>query len=127
MKGIWFYLIILFLACFIVVAEDVPISGFTIWNMTPLIISLVIYLIGIKQGGIKNIYGAYGFLIGSMLLSGYIHLAWLFGWGNIHSGSTAGLIFIFIPIYSLITGAIGYGMGRATANNKSNSTTTNTQ
>ncbi|TCK18561.1 hypothetical protein DFR30_1840 [Thiogranum longum] len=58
------------------------------------------------------LWGAVGFLVGSMALSGYIHLAWIFDWGESRTGSsTAGLIFIFIPIYVLISGGIGYLIG----------------
>ena len=46
-------------------------------------------------------------------------MAWFFNWNDIKTGSsTAGLIFIFIPIYSLISGGIGYLIGRVIASDK---------
>jgi len=117
MKKYFFYLVLIVLAIFIYVTEEVSFDLFTIWNMLPLIISLILYKYGQKQE--IKIYGAYGFLIGGMILSGYFHMAWFFNWDGIKTGSsTSGLIFIFIPIYSLIPGGIGYFVGRSFAKNK---------
>ncbi len=119
MKGYIFYIVLIALSLFIYITEEASFNVFTIWNMLPLIISLAIYKLGHKQGTKTNIYGAYGFLIGCMLLTGYIHLAWFFDWeGTKTASSTAGLIFIFIPIYSLIPGGIGYFIGRGIASDK---------
>ena len=85
--------------------------------MLPLIISYFIYISALKNGGSQ--YSTYGFLIGSMLLSGYIHMAWLLDWdGTGTSSSTSGLIFIFIPLYSLIPGGIGFAIGQIIARGK---------
>ncbi len=100
-----FYLILLILAWFIYFTEGVPINMFTLWNMLPLLVSLLIYQFG-------SSYGAYSFLLGSMMLSGYLHLAWMFGWGEINSDSTSALIFVVIPVFSLIAGGIGYAVGK---------------
>jgi len=117
MKKYFFYIVLIALAIFIYIAEDVLFNPFAIWNMLPLIISFAIY----RQETKTNLYRAYGFLIGSMVLSGYIHMAWFFNWNDIKTGSsTAGLIFIFIPIYSLISGGIGYLIGRVIASDKKN-------
>ncbi len=100
-----FYITLLLLAYFIYFTEGVPINMFTFWNMLPLLASFLIYQFGSK-------YGAYSFLLGSMMLSGYLHLAWMFGWGDINSDSTSALIFVVIPIFSLIAGGIGYAVGK---------------
>jgi hypothetical protein len=105
MQKILFYIILLILAYFIYFTEGVTINLFTLWNMLPLFISLLIYLFG-------SSYNAYSFLFGSMLLSGYLHLAWFFGWGDIDSDSTSALIFVVIPVFSLIAGGIGFTVGR---------------
>jgi len=100
-----FYITLLILAYFIYFAEGVAVNIFTIWNMLPLFVSLLIYHFGSK-------YSAYSFLFGSMVLSGYVHIAWLFNWNAINYGSTSALIFVVIPIYSLFAGGISYAVGR---------------
>ena len=111
-KEHYFYLTLACVAVFIYYAEGVTFNIFTVWNMLPVFISFAIYQSARRNN--KSFYGAYGFLIGSMLLSGYFHLAWIFDWGDSKTGSsTSGLIFIFIPIYSLITGVIGYAIGKS--------------
>jgi hypothetical protein len=40
------------------------------------------------------------------------HLAWYFDWQGTKTGSsTSGLIFIFLPLYAVILGGIGYLFG----------------
>ncbi len=117
MKKNAFYITLIILAIFVYVSEGVSFNAFTAWNMLPLIISYFLYLAPTKKG--TSLYGAYGFLIGSMLLSGYIHMAWLFDWGGTKTGSsTSGLIFIFIPIYSLVSGGLGMAIGKGIAHGK---------
>jgi hypothetical protein len=114
MKHYVFFIVLIVLAIFIYISEGVPFNGFTVWNMLPLFISLVLY-----TSRKKSYYGAYGFLIGSMLLSGFFHLAWLFDWwGSATGSSTGGFIFIFIPIYALIPGGLGLVFGNRMARNK---------
>ncbi len=100
-----FYITLLLLAYFIYFTEGVAINMFTIWNTLPLLVSLLIYQFGSR-------YGAYSFLSGSMMLSGYLHLAWFFNWGDISSDSTSALIFVVIPVFSLVAGGIGYVVGK---------------
>lgn len=110
LETIMFYLIIASLAVFLVVAEGVGINLFTVWNLLPLAIAVVVYLLARKRG--KSLFGAYGFLLGSMLVSGLTHLAWMTDWNGTMSGSsTSALIFLFIPIYSVIAGLIGWLAG----------------
>ncbi len=105
MQKPFFYIALLLLAYFIYFTEGVPINMFTFWNMLPLFVSLLIYQFG-------SPYSAYSFLLGSMMLSVYLHLAWMFSWGDINSDSTSALIFVVIPIFSLIAGGIGYAVGK---------------
>jgi len=105
MQKILFYIILLTLGYFIYFTEGVAINLFTLWNMLPLFIGLLIYVFA-------SPYNAYSFLFGSMLLSGYLHLAWFFGWGDIDSDSTSAVIFVLIPVFSLIAGGIGFTVGR---------------
>jgi hypothetical protein len=93
------------------VSEGIPFNEFTAWNMLPLFISFILYFAAVAKG--KPLHKAYGFLLGSMLLSVFFHLAWLFDWWGSKTGSsTAGLIFIFIPIYSLVSGAFGVAISK---------------
>ncbi len=100
-----FYLTLVILAYFIYFTEGVAVNIFTIWNMLPLFVSLLIFRFASQ-------HAAYSFLLGSMMLSGYMHLAWLFSWGDIKQGSTSALIFVVIPVFSLFAGGIGYAIGR---------------
>lgn len=118
-----FTIILVALGVFIYVAEGVTINPFAVWNGLPLYVSYALYKNGKKSESRAKSWGAVGFLVGGMALSGYIHLAWMFDWGELKNGSsTASLIFIFIPIYALITGGIGYfigwGLGRVPASNE---------
>ncbi len=109
-----FIIILVALGVFIYVAEGVLINPFAVWNALPLFVSYALYKSGKSAGKRARVWGAVGFLAGSMALSGYVHLAWMFDWGEIKTGSsTAGLIFIFIPIYAVIAGGIGYLSGWA--------------
>ena len=111
-----FYGILLLLAIFIYVAEGVLFNPFALWNMLPLGLAYLIYRSSRVGGSKARLYAAYGFLIGSMILSGFLHIAWLFDLGNAKTGSsTSSLIFIFIPVYSLIPGAIGFVVGKGMA------------
>ncbi len=105
MQKPFFYITLLFLAWFIYFTEGVAFNVFTLWNMLPLFVSFLVYRFG-------SLYSAYSFLLGSMMLSGYLHLAWMFGWGDINSNSTSTLIFVVIPVFSLLAGGIGYAVGR---------------
>lgn len=105
-----FYLLLIVLATFLVISPGVEINIFTAWNMTPLIISLALYSYAKKKR--KSPAGAYGFLTASMMVSGFIHLAWMLDWDGAATGSsTSGLIFIFIPVYSVVAGLIGFAVG----------------
>jgi len=105
MQKPFFYITLLLLAWFIYFTEGVAINMFTVWNMLPLFVSLLIYQFGSR-------HGAYSFLLGSMMLSGYLHLAWFFGWGNINADKSSTIIFVAIPIFSLAAGGIGLRIGK---------------
>jgi hypothetical protein len=110
MRNFVFLTVIVALAAFMYLAAGVPFNVFTAWNMLPLLISLILYALAIKREYL--LYGAYGFLLGSMLVSGFFHLSWLFDWDETATGSsTSGLAFIFIPFYSLVSGGIGFAIG----------------
>jgi len=105
MQNPLFYITLLLLAWFIYFTEGVAINMFTVWNMLPLFVSLLIYQFGSR-------YDAYSFLLGSMMLSGYLHLAWFFDWSDINYDSTSAVIFVATPLFSLVAGGIGYRIGK---------------
>jgi len=112
-----FYSILALMAASIYFLEGISFDLFTIWNITPLLVSLLIYERGRKLARPARLWRTYGFLLGSIALSGYVHLAWFFDWGRMKTGSsTSGLIFIFLPIYAFIVGGIGYFIGKRIAN-----------
>jgi len=52
------------------------------------------------------------FAVLSSVVSLYVHLAVFLDWGGLATGSsTAPLIFIFLPLYAVIAGAIGFAAG----------------
>lgn len=107
------YFFILFTVIFIYVTHGMSLNFIVLWNMLPAFLSVVVYLVDKKQKVRSNSYGAYGFLFGCMLLSGYIHLAWYFNLGEMRSeASTTGMLLFFTPVYSLLPGVIGYFIGR---------------
>ncbi len=99
-------------AALIYAAEGLIINPFAIWNSSPLMISFISFRSAIKNHSKSELGGCMGFTLVSMALTLFFHGAWYFDWGETKTGSsTSGLIFIFIPIYALIVGGIGYVIG----------------
>ena len=108
------YIIAALLICsiFITFAEGVKPNWFTLWNLTPVAASYLLHYIALRNNSSVMRVGSIGFAFGCIGLSLFIHAAWLFDWGGTATGSsTAGLIFIFIPPFSLISGGIGFIIG----------------
>ena len=92
---------------------------FTIWSLSPLLLSYSILLfIAPKKGGQwkdiprQRVVPAMGFCAVATDLTTLGHLAWFFDWGHTKTGSsTAGLMFIFLPAYALGLGLIGLLVG----------------
>lgn len=81
-------------------------SGFAIWNCLPVAASFGALAVALHNRGPM----ARGLIVFSVLTTSFIaffHLAWLFDWGGTATGSsTAGLAFIFVPIWACILGSI---------------------
>ena len=108
-----FIIILIVLGIITFAAEGVAPNVFTAWNWLPLFISYVIFKTAKTSKSLPNETAAIGFLIGSMTLSLFFHSMWLFDIGGSKTGSsTSGLIFIFIPIYSIVPGIVGYFIGK---------------
>ena len=86
-------------------------NPFWLWNSLPF--GLGLGLLDRAKKNEKSPLPAVGFSIGAGVLSLFVHWAWLFDWREMATGgSTSGLIFLFLPLYSLIPGALGYAIGR---------------
>ena len=103
------------LLAIIVAAIEGSWDSFTIWNLSPLLLSYLVLLFVApkRQGHWKDIprqrfCPAAGFCVGATGLTTLGHLAWYFDWGGTSTGSyRAGLMFIFLPAYALGLGIIG--------------------
>ncbi|MCG7990124.1 MAG: hypothetical protein ABW130_16145 [Candidatus Thiodiazotropha lotti] len=100
------------LGLFIVFAEGVTPNMLTIWNLVPVLVAYFVFKDAAKQLKIRTVSGAIGFLVFGLGFLLFAHLAWLLDWGETRTGSsTAGLIFLFAPIWSLVLGGVGYMVG----------------
>ena len=76
-------------------------DGFTYWNCLPVVLALVVLVVS-RQGVAARTFAAVS--VGFSIL---VHLAWAGDWGGTATGSsTSGLIFIFIPFWSIIFGVV---------------------
>jgi len=83
-----------------------------LWNSLPF--GLGLGLVDRAQRLQQSVWPAIGFSLGAGSLSLYFHLAWIFNWGEAATGSsTSGVIFLFLPIYALVPGALGFAAGKA--------------
>lgn len=78
-----------------------------LWNLFPLLAAGAV--ISRFTGRSPTSWAALTFAALTTLTVALVHAAWIFDWGGIRTGSsTAGLIFIFLPIYSRLIGACGW-------------------
>lgn len=94
--------------------EGIAVNPFIIWTASPIAVGYLLLRRAWRTPTVKHRHQAYGFLIASVGLSYLYHLAWFFNWGNMNSGSTSALIFIFFPLYALLFGAAGLLIGSFT-------------
>ena len=90
---------------------DIGAIGFIAWNIAPCVLAYMI----ISRPSAKH--PAIGFVIGVLGLTILIHFYWMFDISGTKTGpSTSALIFIFIPIYSILLGliaaAVGFGVSK---------------
>ena len=97
----------------IVLAEGVAPNLFTLWNLVPLFISYLLFAVAIYKKNTGLLVGAIGYSLFGIGISFVGHTAWYFDWYQIKTASsTSALIFIFLPVFSLIIGILGYTLGR---------------
>jgi hypothetical protein len=105
----------LLVVALVVYAED-SFSAFTIWNALPVAIGFGVLWIGLRSRG-ATAAGCIAFAVSVTVLVALFHLAWLFDWGSIATGSsTSALAFIFVPfwviVFAAIIGLVAWGVGR---------------
>jgi hypothetical protein len=98
----------LLMAAFVASVEGIT-NPFWIWNCVPIAASYVLLWRARKQA--TNPLPAIAFFAiacGAVL---FVHAAWLYDWNGIASGSsTAGLMFIVLPVYACVLGAAAFGL-----------------
>ena len=89
-------------AALVVFVEGV-LNPFTVWNLAPLAIAGL----ALWRGRGRILAVALVFALVTLVPIVYFHLAWLMDWDRIKTGSsTSALIFIFLPVYALVIGAV---------------------
>jgi hypothetical protein len=93
------------------------INIFTLWNCIPLLIAAITLIPAAIRSPhnhrrLRDLWvriGLAGAILGSTLC---IYFSWKFDWWNARTGSsTSGLVFIVIPLWSLLSGLVGSGVG----------------
>lgn len=84
-------------------------NPFTAWNLVPLAVVAVV-----QYRASQTSLAAIGFAIGTCAIVAVAHLAWRFDWGGTATGSsTAGLMFVTLPIVALLAGSLSWLAGWA--------------
>jgi hypothetical protein len=104
MAGAWTALSVV-VAALVIWVEGI--HGFTVWNLTPLGVTVAIAL-ALREARIRQTRIARdAFCLTALATVSLLHLAWQFDWAGTATGSsTAGLIFLFAPIYTLLASAV---------------------
>ena len=83
---------------------------FAVWNLVPVLLALAACLLGARrfrsaQRSVRS--GLAVFCVVTPATVALAHCAWHFDWGATATGSsTAGLLFLFAPVYSMAIGLI---------------------
>ena len=79
----------------------------------PLYISYLLINSAIKSNSTPGLLSAYGFMAFSIVFSIFYHITWYIDWQGTKTGSsTSALIFVWLPLYSLVPGFVGYVLGK---------------
>jgi len=80
-----------------------------LWNLLPLVLAGLVIWRG--TGAKRPEWSAIAFAGVTTLFIALTHAAWAFDWGGTQTGSsTAGLIFLFSPIYSVLFGTVAWAV-----------------
>ena len=104
------FILILIINSFVLyLLEGIVFNPLIIWVLLPIYIGYSIVAKAWKTKSRKKLWEGYTFLIVSLSFSYLYHLAWFFDWdGSKTGGSTAALIFLWGPVWSIFWGYIGY-------------------
>jgi hypothetical protein len=87
-----------------------------VWTALPLYLSYWFINSAVASNSDKKLFAGYGFMLFSVLFSIFYHFTWYLDWqGTKTSSSSSALIFIWLPLYSVVLGFVGYGIGTFTA------------
>ena len=88
------------------------IKGIALWNVVPLALALGSIAIGRGDFGTQEVrVGALLFWISQVASVTVLHAAWYFDWGAVTTrSSTAGLIFLVVPVYTVTGGLLLAGL-----------------
>ena len=110
-----FILILAINAFILYFLEGIKLNLFIIWVLLPIYIGYSIVIKAWKIKSRKKLWEGYNFLIASIGFSYLYHLPWFFDWDGTKTGSsTAALIFVWGPIWSVLFGYMGYFIGSLT-------------
>lgn len=101
-------ILFLLMAAFVAYVEGIA-NLFWIWNCVPIVASYL-FLSRARQKGMNPLPEVSFFLIacGAVL---FAHAAWLYDWGGITTrSSTAGLMFVVLPVYASVLGGAAFGL-----------------
>jgi hypothetical protein len=88
------------------------INGIALWNVVPLGMALGSIAIGRSDLGSHEVrVGALSFWASQVASVTLLHAAWYFDWAGVATrSSTAGLIFLVVPVYTVIGGLLLAGL-----------------
>jgi hypothetical protein len=102
-------------AVILYILADTLINPFIFWTCLPLYISYYFVNKAARDESVKKLFAAYGFMAVSIIFSIFYHITWYIDWQETRTGSsTSALIFVWLPIYSVILGFMGYALGHLT-------------
>ena len=119
MKKKIFILILSINAVVLYLLEGILFNPLFIWVLLPFYIGYSIVYKAWKINSKKKLWEGYNFLIVSIFFSYFYHLLWFFDLDGAKTGSsTAALIFLWGPLWSVLFGYVGYFFGSFVENKK---------
>lgn len=101
------YLVLVASLVLLVLVEGL--NPFVLWNALPILFGVLMR--GMGEPPRARLAPSFAFIVGAASVSACFHLAWLFDYHRIATGgSTAGLIFIFIPFLAALGGTVCAGL-----------------
>src|SRR5205823_9151797 len=76
--------------------------GFALWNCVPVILAFVVLVSALRQAAPAGRASAYAFAGVALGLTTWAHLSWLVSQPMGPTASTASIVFVFLPLYSVV-------------------------